>query len=173
MGRPRTRKTLSAKTRLHILQRDHFRCTNCGSTPALDPRVYLEVDHYDPVSKGGSDDESNLKTLCRLCNRGKGNDEELNKALDADLRNLLDRINPEIIEEMATAGRAMVVANSDEYSQLVQLNRYFHGYQIVPDQTSTIVGFGAGQQMGIYTLNDNGASKTRFEIAPRSDVAGR
>lgn len=167
MEEARKRKSLSAKTRLRILQRDNFKCTNCGVSPAFDPRVFLEVDHYAPFSKGGSDEDANLKTLCRICNRGKGNDDELNKALDADLRNLLDRINPDIIRAMATDGRATVVANSDEYTQVVQLNRYFDGYQIEADHTSTIVGFGAGRGMGIYTLNDNGASKVQFQIVPR------
>jgi len=49
----------------------------------------------------------------------------------------------------------------------VTLNRYFDGYQIEPDRTITLTGFGAGGAMGISTLNDNGASKTRFVIAPR------
>lgn len=31
----------------------------------------LEVDHIKPVSRGGSDDESNLCAACRACNRGK------------------------------------------------------------------------------------------------------
>ena len=161
------RKTITPKTRLRILNRDNFKCTNCGASPATDPRVYLEVDHYVPVSHGGADDDSNYRTLCRPCDRGKGNDEQLNKDLDADLRNLLDRVNPEVLLTMARDGHAVVVANSEEYSQIVTLNRYFDGYQIEPDRTTTLTGFGAGGAMGIYTLNDNGASKTRFVIAPR------
>jgi hypothetical protein len=126
----------------------------------------LEVDHFEPFSKGGSDNETNLKTLCRPCNRGKGNDEELNKALDADFRNLLDRINGQILPALAEDGRSVVVvANSDEYTQLVHLNRYFDGYNLLADTTSTIVGFEAGKNMGIYTLNDNGGSKVKFQIS--------
>jgi 5-methylcytosine-specific restriction endonuclease McrA len=30
------------------------------------------VDHIVPVSRGGGNDEANLRTLCRACNVGKG-----------------------------------------------------------------------------------------------------
>lgn len=33
--------------------------------------VALEVDHMQPVSKGGTNDEENLWTLCKPCNQGK------------------------------------------------------------------------------------------------------
>lgn len=161
----RRRRSAGAKQRLRILQRDNFKCTNCGNSPATDPDVYLEVDHRIPHSKGGSDDDQNLHTLCRFCNRGKGNDEGLNKSRDADLINRLDRINPDITVSMAVNGHAMVVANAEEYAELIRLNRGFDGYKIEPT-TNTIVGLGAGASLGIYTLNDHGGSKTNFRIAP-------
>jgi hypothetical protein len=161
----RSRRPIGAKQRLRILLRDNLKCTNCGNSPATDPEVYLEVDHRTPYSKGGSDDDTNLYTLCRLCNRGKGNDEGLNKSRDSDIINRLDRINPAIIKAMADNGSAIVVANSEEFAELIRLNRGFEGYEIVPT-TNTISGFGAGASLGIYTLNDHGGSKTHFRIAP-------
>ena len=107
----RKRVTITPKTRLQILKRDNFKCTNCGRSPATDPAVYLEIDHYIPFSHGGADDDSNYRTLCRLCNRGKGNDEDLNKTIDSDLLNLLDQINPEISSAMAKNGQATVVVS--------------------------------------------------------------
>ena len=64
------RRDVSAKLRHQILERDGFRCCDCGATPDM-PGVVLEVDHRTPVSKGGSNDPSNLRTLCGDCNRGK------------------------------------------------------------------------------------------------------
>jgi len=62
------RSPLSKSLRHKILKRDRFTCQACG---ARAPDVELEVDHKIPVSKGGTDDESNLTTLCVDCNRGK------------------------------------------------------------------------------------------------------
>ena len=67
---PPKRISISPKLRHQILERDGFRCCDCGATPDM-PDVVLEVDHRTPVSKGGSNDPSNLRTLCGDCNRGK------------------------------------------------------------------------------------------------------
>jgi hypothetical protein len=48
-----------------ILERDGYRCLLCGSDGPL------EVDHKTPLSRGGSNEETNLQTLCRECNRRK------------------------------------------------------------------------------------------------------
>lgn len=42
-------------------------CEQCGCNEDL------TIDHIKPRSKGGSDDPSNLRTLCRMCNSKKGN----------------------------------------------------------------------------------------------------
>ena len=49
-----------------------FRCGYCG-TSEVDVGAELEVDHYQPRSKGGSDNFSNLVYCCPACNRFKGN----------------------------------------------------------------------------------------------------
>ena len=58
--------------RFRILKRDEYRCRLCGIAARDGDHVRLEVDHITPRSKGGSDDVSNLWTLCFQCNRGKG-----------------------------------------------------------------------------------------------------
>jgi diadenosine tetraphosphate (Ap4A) HIT family hydrolase/5-methylcytosine-specific restriction endonuclease McrA len=56
----------------HKMITDHPYCALCGAKPS--PDIMLDIDHILPVSKGGTDEPSNLQVLCHRCNRGKGND---------------------------------------------------------------------------------------------------
>ncbi len=51
-----------------ILERDSFTCKDCGITSDF---AALEVDHIVPVCEGGSNDPTNLETLCYKCNMSK------------------------------------------------------------------------------------------------------
>jgi hypothetical protein len=164
----RKRRTIPPRTRLRIFLRDGLRCTICGATPALDPGVALEVEHHVPFSRGGTDDDDNYRTLCRSCNRGKGNDESLNKDPDADLVALLYRINPAVLEALAAKGEATVIANAEDYVALARLNRALAGYEITPS-AAVIMGLGAraGPSDAIYTIDDSAGAKTLFRLATR------
>lgn len=52
--------------RREIFERDNFTCTYCGAQGRP-----LECDHVLPVSRGGTNDRSNLTTACAPCNRSK------------------------------------------------------------------------------------------------------
>jgi hypothetical protein len=65
------RHSIPLKDRWEVLKRDNYRCVKCGSSPAKDHQVELEVDHIIPVTKGGTDEIDNLQTLCKECNQGK------------------------------------------------------------------------------------------------------
>jgi 5-methylcytosine-specific restriction endonuclease McrA len=56
---------LKAKKKHSVKVRDGGRCVYCGSF------YDLTIDHVVPRSKGGTDDRSNLQTLCRPCNEKK------------------------------------------------------------------------------------------------------
>ncbi len=69
-GNTSTRSRYIPKSvRVSVLNRDNYKCVFCGRSSK---KVELEVDHIVPFSKGGSNDISNLQTLCFDCNRGKG-----------------------------------------------------------------------------------------------------
>lgn len=63
------RKPVGKKLRFEVFKRDSFTCQYCGSKA---PDVILNVDHLNPVSKGGDNDILNLITSCGDCNSGKG-----------------------------------------------------------------------------------------------------
>lgn len=64
------RKNISKKTRFEVFKRDNFTCQYCGRSA---PDVILEIDHINPISKGGDNSIFNLITSCYDCNRGKKN----------------------------------------------------------------------------------------------------
>jgi hypothetical protein len=68
------KRSIPLKLRLTVLERDGFTCVLCGRTPATERGVVLHIDHKEPFSKGGKTGLSNLRTLCRECNLGKGSD---------------------------------------------------------------------------------------------------
>ena len=68
------RSRITAKVRYQVMRRDQFRCQICGARAEDGAR--LHVDHINPVSKGGTSDMSNLRTLCDRCNLGKGDSVE-------------------------------------------------------------------------------------------------
>jgi hypothetical protein len=64
---------IGPKLRHEIFLRDNFTCQQCGASPRNKQTTIIEVDHVMPVSKGGTNDKSNLQTLCDVCNSGKSN----------------------------------------------------------------------------------------------------
>ena len=63
------RGKVSNKMRFSIYQRDGYRCCKCGRGGYFDN---LEIDHIKPIAKGGKTSYDNLQTLCRRCNKEKG-----------------------------------------------------------------------------------------------------
>lgn len=63
-GRPYCAEWRSIRER--IFARDGYVCVYCGESPED-----LECDHVIPISRGGTNDLSNLATACAPCNRSK------------------------------------------------------------------------------------------------------
>lgn len=62
------KRQTNPSVRFEILKRDGFKCVLCGNTAQ---NTILEVDHILAKCLGGSDEVSNLRTLCHECNIGK------------------------------------------------------------------------------------------------------
>jgi transcriptional regulator with XRE-family HTH domain len=65
---PKKREVISKKIRFEIFKRDKFTCQYCGKKA---PDVVLNIDHINPVAKGGTNELMNLITSCFDCNNGK------------------------------------------------------------------------------------------------------
>jgi 5-methylcytosine-specific restriction endonuclease McrA len=61
-------------TNTFLFARDRYRCQYCGRSAAdLKPREGLTRDHLIPLSRGGTNDWSNVVTACAPCNTRKAN----------------------------------------------------------------------------------------------------
>lgn len=65
---------LSPETKFKVWERDNYICQYCqkDGLASFDNWMLLEVDHMKPQDKGGTDEEKNLVTCCRVCNMLKG-----------------------------------------------------------------------------------------------------
>lgn len=110
------RSTMTKTKRFEIFKRDYFTCQYCGQRP---PNVVLEVDHIEPRSKGGSNDDINLITSCFDCNRGK-KDTLLGDRIirpDADLAFL------QVQQELAESKRYLDASRLSEEAQKKVIER--------------------------------------------------
>lgn len=76
---PAFERAISKETRAIVLDRNGFTCQMCGAV-AGEPHPYdptrktrLHIGHIIDKSKGGSDDPSNLRAICSVCNEGAQN----------------------------------------------------------------------------------------------------
>lgn len=66
--KPQSRQHIPKSLRNKILLSSNGRCHYCERNIDLD---LLEIDHKQPVSKGGTNEESNLVAACPPCNSAK------------------------------------------------------------------------------------------------------
>ncbi len=72
-------RSISKETRAFVLDRDGYTCQMCGAVagephPDDNDRVTrLHLGHIIDKSMGGTDDPSNLRALCSVCNEGAAN----------------------------------------------------------------------------------------------------
>ena len=63
------RISLPPAVRQYVFERNGYQCQSCHKIDLSGHS--LQVDHIQPLAKGGSNDFSNLQTLCVRCNLQK------------------------------------------------------------------------------------------------------
>ena len=76
---PAFARDVSKETRAYVIDRNGFTCQMCGAV-AGEPHPYdpsrktrLHIGHIIDKSAGGSDEASNLRAICSVCNEGASN----------------------------------------------------------------------------------------------------
>jgi|SRR3989304_2709684 len=76
--RPAFERDISKETRAYVLDRNGFTCQMCGIAagdmhPFDGRKTRLHIGHIIDKSMGGTDDPSNLRAICSVCNEGAAN----------------------------------------------------------------------------------------------------
>lgn len=76
---PAFERAISKETRAYVLDRNGFTCQMCGAVAGelhpydLTRKTRLHLGHVIDKSMGGTDDPSNLRAICSVCNEGASN----------------------------------------------------------------------------------------------------
>jgi HNH endonuclease len=116
---------ITFKTRYRIITRDHSKCRRCGATVADGAR--LVVDHIIPRDWGGSNEDTNLWTLCEQCNLGKQAwQSDIDAATMATIlkepsgRSRLRRFFELRVGQMVTKEELQIVAGITDYARRIR-----------------------------------------------------
>jgi len=133
------RKSISKKIRFEVFKRDSFKCQYCGKSA---PDVVLQIDHIEPVSKGGDNDILNLITACVDCNAGKRDNELDDDIVIRKRKAQLDELQEkrEQLEMLLQWHKELISIDED---QIDAVNQLF--IELVPG----------------YSLNENGRLLTK------------
>jgi len=82
--------SINAEKRQIVHERSKAHCEYCKRPDEIMGSPF-EIDHIQPISKGGTDDLDNLSYACRDCNLAKSNYEN---AIDPDTSNRVPLFNP-------------------------------------------------------------------------------
>jgi 5-methylcytosine-specific restriction endonuclease McrA len=122
--KPAFERSISKETRALVLDRNGFTCQMCG-TAAGEPHPYdagrktrLHLGHIIDKSSGGSDDATNLRAICSVCNEGASN---------------VTAMRPDLVKLLAQVRRA---TGADQLKVLQWLAEKY------PNQTSGLADIG-------------------------------
>lgn len=93
-------RTIPRVTQFRVLKRENQICSICGRSVKDED---VEFDHIIPWSKGGSSDEHNIRLLCRVCNKKRGNRFESQYLVDSVSDHLNDPVGIEFLRFLLLA----------------------------------------------------------------------
>lgn len=164
------RRSTGKRLRFAVFARDNFTCRYCGKQS---DSVELHIDHIIPISKGGSNDESNLVTSCVPCNLGKSN-----TLLEQAAPNETDRLRlaQELHEQKQAAKRAKKIlkARAARYQDLINFLCESTGQKDFNALTGKIL-FRYVEQFGedvVYPWIEKAAERTRTDVSLGQYVSG-
>jgi hypothetical protein len=128
------RGSLSKTVRFEVFKRDSFTCQYCARKA---PDVLLQIDHIEPVAKGGTNDLLNLTTACKDCNSGKS-DKRLSESTVLDKR------------------RAQLEELQERREQIDMMFQWQKGLLELQDEVVDRLQVIWAEQVPGYTLNESG-----------------
>ncbi|HEX2716417.1 MAG TPA: HNH endonuclease [Gemmatimonadaceae bacterium] len=117
-------------TNTFLFARDRYRCQYCGRAGSeLKPRETLTRDHLIPMSRGGTNDWTNVVTACSPCNTRKAN----HLPEEIGMHPLVVPVEPHFVHlswavRRLTPTQARYIRLFYGESVLHQLERVTHGY---------------------------------------------
>ena len=88
-------RSIPREVQFRVLKRENQICRECGRSVQDED---VEFDHVIPYSKGGSSDESNVRLLCKTCNRKRGANFEAKFLVDSIRDHLIEPAGIELLE---------------------------------------------------------------------------
>ncbi len=102
------------KEKIYIYERENRRCFHCGKILKF---KQITLDHYLPLSKGGTHDIFNIVACCKKCNKIKG-DMVPERYEDVILGLLVQAVTDDMIKT-----GDLSISNSQLKSEMLKINR--------------------------------------------------
>lgn len=172
MPKPKQPRSISKKIRFEVFKRDSFTCQYCGHKA---PDVVLQVDHVEPVSKGGTSQIFNLVTSCYDCNSGKSDRQLSDKSVvDVQHRQLVQlQEKREQVEMMFKWQKGLIDIDETIVNQLVEhWNVYIPGRCLNAEGVKIIKSLHRKFEIGeiIQAMKISSESYLRFDAEGNATV---
>ena len=112
---------MDKKTKKYIYIRDEGKCFHCGKKLEINQ---VNIDHYQPKSKGGPNDYYNLVLSCKKCNKYKG------ITIPKDYRKVQSELFKKAVEDRKITSSISRL----KYNQLVEMVETINNIKMINNQ---------------------------------------